>query len=169
MSAREITLLFALGVVLLAGCGNGQSAGQEAGVSSGEGVTRQISGRWKGTLHQEGLKPFEIGVDIGADSTAKVAYTGIQCGGDWSLDKAEASTPPRYLFTETIDEGAGGSCKGRGRVSLEPIQRHAPNGPAYLQMNYSFTGGGVTSTGLLHRTDASHLSPVFKESGVAHP
>jgi hypothetical protein len=154
---------------VLAGCGSGGNPGAEAGISVGEGVTRQISGRWTGDLRQQGLEPFEIGVDIGADSTAKVAYTGIQCGGDWTLDRAEASTPPRYLFTETIDEGAGGTCKGTGMVSLVPIQRHAANGPAYIQMNYTFTGGGVTSQGLLHRTDASHLAPVFKEAGLTSP
>jgi hypothetical protein len=165
---RKVCVL-ALGVLLLAGCGSGENTGEEAGISTGEGVTRQISGRWTGELRQQGLKPFEIGVDIGADSTAKVAYTGIQCGGDWTLDRAEASTPPRYLFTEKIDEGAGGTCKGTGTVSLAPVQGHAPNGPAYTRMNYSFTGGGVTSRGLLHRTDASHLAPVFKEAGVTKP
>jgi hypothetical protein len=158
-----------LGIPLLAGCSNGASAGEEAGVSVGEGVTRQISGRWTGDLHQEGLKPFKIGVDIGADSTAKVAYTGIQCGGDWALDRAEASQPPRYVFTETIHDGAGGSCKGTGTVSLIPIQGNAPNEPAYKRMNYSFTGGGVTSRGVIHRTDASHLAPVFKEAGLTSP
>jgi hypothetical protein len=162
-------LPLALGVLVLAGCGSGADAGEEAGVSIGEGVTRQISGRWTGDLSQEGLKLFQIGVDIGADSTAKVAYTGIQCGGDWTLDSAEASTPPRYLFTETIDDGAGGTCKGKGTVTLVPIQRLAPNGPAYLEMNYSFTGGGVTSSGVLHRTDASRLAPVFKEAGLSSP
>ncbi|HEY6638561.1 MAG TPA: hypothetical protein VIZ61_12830 [Solirubrobacterales bacterium] len=168
MLSRKHCLL-ALGIALLAGCGSRESAGQEAGISTGEGVTRQISGRWTGELRQQGLKPFEVGVDIGADSTAKVAYTGIECGGDWTLDRAEASTPPRYLFTEKIDEGAGKTCKGKGTVALVPIQRHAPNGPAYIQMNYSFTGGGVTSLGLLHRTDASHLAPVFKEAGLTQP
>jgi hypothetical protein len=158
-----------VGIPLVAGCGNGASAGVEAGISVGEGVTRQISGRWRGELHQEGLKPFDIGVDIGADSTAKVAYTGIQCGGDWALDKAEASQPPRYVFTETIDDGAGGSCKGSGTVSLVPIQENTPNEPAYLKMHYTFTGGGVTSRGLIHRTDASHLSPIFKEAGLTTP
>jgi hypothetical protein len=167
VSVRGLLLLLALSAPLFAGCGSGENAGEEAGISTGEGVTRQISGRWTGELRQQGLKPFEIGVDIGADSTAKVAYTGIECGGDWSLDRAEASTPPRYLFTEKIDEGAGAICKGKGTVSLVPIQRQAPNGPAYIRMNYSFTGGGVTSRGVLHRTDASHLAPVFQEAGVS--
>jgi hypothetical protein len=166
VSARELGLLLAIGALLIAGCGSGESAGEEAGISTGEGVTRQISGRWTGELHQQGLQPFEIGVDIGADSTAKVAYTGIECGGDWSLDQAQPSTPPRYVFTEEINQGAGGNCKGKGTVTLVPIQGHAPNGPAYTRMNYSFTGGGVTSRGLLRRTDSAHLEPVFKEAGI---
>ena len=167
MSVRGLVLLLALSAPLIAGCGSGQSAGEEAGISVGEGVTRQISGRWTGTLHQEGLKPFEIGVDIGADSTAKVAYTGIECGGDWSLDQAQPATPPRYVFTEQINQGAGGNCKGRGTVTLSPIQGHSPNAPAYNRLNYQFTGGGVTSRGLLRRTDSAHLEPVFKDAGVS--
>jgi hypothetical protein len=167
VSVRGLLVLLAVSAPLIGGCGSGENAGEEAGISVGEGVTRQISGRWTGDLHQQGLKPFQIGVDIGADSTAKVAYTGIECGGDWTLDKAEASTPPRYLFTEEIDEGVGGDCKGKGTVSLVPIQLQEPNGPAYNEMNYTFTGGGVNSRGVLHRTDASHLAPVFHEAGVS--
>jgi hypothetical protein len=163
---REISLLFAIGALLLAGCGNGGSTDVTA---PGEGITRQISGRWTGVLHQQGLNPFQVGVDIGADGNAKVAYTGIECGGDWTLDQVRPSTPPRYLFTEQISEGVGGNCKGTGRVTLAPIQGHAPNQPAYNRVNYQFTGGGVTSLGLLHRTDQAHLAPVFKEAGVTGP
>ena len=167
MSARGLALLLAIGALLSAGCGNG---GESSAVTApGEGITRQISGRWTGTLHQEGLKPFEIAVDIGSDGMARVAYTGIECGGDWSLDQVRPSVPPRYDFTEQIKEGAGGNCRGTGRVSLSPIQGHSPNRPAYNRVNYQFTGGGVTSRGLLHRTDIAHLAPVFKEAGVSRP
>jgi hypothetical protein len=160
-------LLLAIGALLSAGCGNG---GESSAVTApGEGITRQISGRWTGTLHQEGLKPFEVAVDIGSDGNGQVAYTGIECGGEWSLDEVRPSVPPRYRFTEKITEGAGGNCKGSGTVELTPIQGHSPNRPAYNRMNYSFTGAGVTSRGLLHRTDTAHLTPIFRQAGVRPP
>jgi len=152
-----------------AGCGGGADAGEPGASGSEIGLTRQISGRWTGTLHQDGLRPFRIAVDLGADSAAEVAYTGIQCGGGWKLDGVETSVPPRYLFTEQISEGAGDACKGTGTVSLSPIQSQAPNEPAYNRLDYRFTGGGVTSSGLLHRTDTPHLRAVFKKGGVGGP
>jgi hypothetical protein len=165
---RKLCLL-ALGIFLLAGCGSGENAGDEPGQGNEEGITRQISGRWIGKLHQKGLAPFEIAVDIGADGTGQVAYTGIQCGGEWVLDEAQPSTPPRYRFTEEINEGAGGTCKGTGTVSLSPIQGHSPNRPAYGRLNYRFAGGGVTSRGLLHRTDPAGLARVFQRAGLTPP
>ncbi len=167
MSSRGLILLSAIGALLLGGCGNGGDS--SAVTEPGEGITRQIAGRWTGQLHQQGLKPFEIAVDIGSDGNGEVAYTGIDCGGHWTLDGVRPTTPPRYLFTEEIKAGAGGNCKGTGRVSLAPIQGHAPNQPAYSRLNYEFTGGGVTSRGLLHRTDTAHLGPVFKQAGVSPP
>jgi hypothetical protein len=167
VSARELGLLFAIGALLIAGCGDGEDSSDVT--APGEGITRQISGRWTGTLHQTGLKPFEIAADIGADGEARVAYTGIECGGQWTFEGVIGSLPPGYQFTETIEEGAGGSCKGTGTVSLSPIQGHAPNSPAYSQMTYSFTGGGVTSSGTLRRTDIAHLMPIFRQAGVTQP
>jgi hypothetical protein len=165
--ARGLALLFAIGALLIAGCdSNGNSSEVTA---PGEGITRQISGRWTGTLHQKGLKPFEIAVDIGADGNGKVAYTGIKCGGDWTLDGVLSSLPPSYEFAERINQGAGGKCKGTGRVSLAPIQGNEPNAPAYNEMNYTFTGGGVTSRGLLRRTDSARLAPVFERAGLTPP
>jgi hypothetical protein len=164
MSPRGLGLLLALAVLLIGGCGS-DDAGEETTLNN----TRQISGSWTGTLHQEGLAPFEIAVDIGGDATARVAYTGIDCGGEWTLDEVRPSSPPGYLFTEQITEGSGGACKGTGTVTLSPIQRHAPNGPAYTRMNYSFTGGGVISRGLLHRIHAGEVAPVFKQAGVTPP
>jgi hypothetical protein len=166
VSARELGLLVAIGTLLVGGCSSDESSDVTA---LGEGVTRQIAGRWTGELHQQGLKPFEIAVDIGSDGNGEVAYTGIECGGDWTLDSVRPTTPPQYRFTEEIIEGAGGSCKGTGTVSLSPIQGHAPNQPAYSRLNYSFAGGGVTSRGLLHRTDTAHLAPIFQEAGVTPP
>ena len=167
MSVRGLALLFAIGTLLIAGCGS--DGGSVNVTARGEGVTRQIGGNWTGKLHQQGLARFEVAVDIATDGTGRVAYTGIECAGRWSLDSVQPATPPRYLFTETIKEGAGGSCKGTGRVSLAPIQGHAPNEPAYNRLNYSFTGGGVASRGLLHRTDPEHLAPIFKQAGVTPP
>jgi hypothetical protein len=166
MSARVLGLLFAMGALLMAGCSDGDGGDL---TSPGEGVTRQIAGNWSGTLHQHGLAPFEIAVDMGADSTGQVAYTGIECGGEWDLDSVQASLPPRYLFTEQITKGTGGTCKGTGTVSLSPIQGHSPNEPAYNRLNYRFTGGGVTSRGLLHRTDPDGVARVFDQAGVGPP
>ena len=167
MSARGLGLLLAIGALLIAGCGEG---GNSTDVTApGAGITRQISGRWTGKLHQKGVQPFVIGVDIGAGGNGEVAYTGIECAGHWTLDRVEPSAPPRYLFNEEITEGAGGNCKGTGRVSLAPIQENEPNEPAYVQLNYQFTGGGVISRGLLHRTDAGALAPVFEGAGIKPP
>lgn len=146
-----------------------QDAGEPGAVGTEIGATRQISGNWKGRLQQEGRKAFQIAVDIGADSTAQVAYSGIKCGGEWSLEGVETSIPPLYVFREQINTGAGGACKGTGRVSVVPIQETTPNEPAYNQLHYSFTGGGVTSRGLLHRTNPAGLRQVFKQARVEAP
>jgi hypothetical protein len=165
---RKVCLL-ALGILLFAGCGSDDNAGEEPGQGSGEGITRQIAGGWTGELRQSGLASFAIAVDITADGRGRVAYTDIDCGGEWTLDDVQTSLPPDYLFTEEIKEGAGGTCKGTGTVSLSPIQRNSPNGPAYTRLNYRFTGGGVTSRGLLHRIHAAELAPIFKQAGVTPP
>jgi hypothetical protein len=167
MSARGLGLLLAIGALLIGGCDDNGGSGDVT--APGEGITRQIAGRWIGKLHQKELKPFQVAVDIGSDGNGTVAYTGIECGGEWALDEVQPSTPPRYVFTEEITEGAGGTCKGTGTVSLLPIQDHAPNRPAYNRSNYAFTGGGVTSSGLLHRTDPAHLAPVFRQAGLRPP
>jgi hypothetical protein len=165
---RGLFVAIAALLLLVAGCSSGNVG--EPGVAGAEiGVTRQISGNWAGTLHQKGLAPFKVAVDIGADSTGRVAYTGIDCGGDWTLDGVQTSIPPRYDFTEEINKGSGGTCKGSGTVSLSPIQSHAPNEPSYNLMSYRFTGGGVTSRGLLHRTAPAHINTVFKQAGVGAP
>jgi hypothetical protein len=163
---RVLGMLFAIGALLIGGCGSDGEGGDLT--SLGEGVTRQIAGNWTGKLQQQGLAPFEVAVDIATDGKGRVAYTGIECSGGWTLDSVQTSTPPRYLFTEEIRKGSGGSCKGTGRVLLSPIQGYAPNEPAYNRVNYRFTGGGVTSVGLLHRTDPKSVARVFDQAGV-HP
>jgi hypothetical protein len=167
--ARSLCTLLVVVTGLVAGCGEVHDQGEPGVSGTGSGVTRQISGNWTGTLHQKGVPPFQVAVDIGADSTAQVAYSGIKCGGDWTIDRVQTSIPPRYIFTERIKAGAGGSCKGTGSVALLPVQAHSPNEPAYSRMHYSFTGGGVSSRGLLHRTDPAHMDEVFKEAGVGAP
>jgi len=163
---RPKVWLLSLGILLLAGCSNDDAGNLTA---PGEGVTRQIAGSWAGKLQQAGLPPFKMAVDITSDSTGRVAYTGIECGGEWTLDGVRPSTPPRYVFTEQINGGAGGSCKGTGTVSLSPIQGHSPNRPAYTRLNYRFTGGGVASRGLLHRIHAGAEVQTFKQAGVTPP
>ena len=165
MSARGLSLLFALAALLIGGCTEDEGTGGTT-LSDVDGITRQIAGRWRGTLHQQGLLPFEAAVDIGAAGRGRVAYAGIRCGGDWTLDQVQQRTPPDYLFREEITEGMGGSCKGSGTVTLSPIQSQAPNSPAYNFLNYIFSGGGVTSRGRLRRTDIAHLDPIVKRSGV---
>jgi hypothetical protein len=157
-------LPLAFAVLLIGGCSTNDS-GDVTTLNN----TRQIAGAWSGELRQQGQAPFGMAVDIGGDGTGRVAYTGLECGGGWTLDGTQPSAPPRYIFTEKIKQGSGGACKGTGTVTLSPIQRHSPNGPAYTRLNYLFAGGGVTSRGLLHRVHAPELAPVFKQAGVSSP
>jgi hypothetical protein len=173
MVTRQLFLPLAVLVIAIAGCGGVNDSGEPGGgnTDTQSAAARQISGNWRGTLHQAKLPPFQIAVDISAGNTAQVAYTGIKCGGEWSLDQVQAPSPSHfiYVFTEQINQGAGGSCKGTGRVSVSPIQREIPNEPAYQQMRYRFSGGGVTSRGLIHRTDPEHIHAIFKQAGVPTP
>ncbi len=57
-----------------------------------------------------------------------------------------------------------GSYGGSGDVSIQP-DAVAPK----EALDYSFRGGGVTSRGFLHRTDAAGVKPVFDEAGVTPP
>jgi len=164
--ARSVCVL-ALGIPLLAGCGGDGSADDLTALGSSQGITRQIAGEWSGKLHQRGIPPFTVAVKITPSGGGQVAYTGIRCGGEWTLTDVVPSTPPEYNFTEKITRGARGRCKGRGSVSLLPIQGFSPNEPAYKRMNYSFSGGGVSSRGLLHRVHAGAEAAVFKQAGVA--
>jgi hypothetical protein len=162
---RSLCLL-ALGIPLLVGCGSAGNPDDLTGLGNAEGITRQIAGEWAGKLHQSGVAPFKVAVKITPSGSGSVAYTGFRCGGEWTLTGVASSIPPQYRFAETITQGAGGKCKGKGRVSLLPIQGFSPNEPAYKRMNYSFSGGGVTSRGLLHRVHSGAEARVFRRAGV---
>jgi hypothetical protein len=159
--------LLALGIPLLIGCGSGGNPNDLTPLGNSQGVTRQIAGEWSGKLHQKGLPPFKVAVKITPSGGGQVAYTGIRCGGKWTLSEVASSIPPQYRFTEKITQGASSKCKGKGIVSLLPIQGFSPNEPAYKRMNYSFSGGGVSSRGLLHRVHAGAEAAVFRQAGVA--
>ena len=124
MLARGLALLFALCALLIGGCTDDEGSGGTT-LSDVQGITRQIAGRWTGALHQKGLAPFKAAADIGADGNGHVAYTGIRCGGDWTLDEVHQPPPPDYLFREEITEGAGGHLQGyRHRDAVaDPEQR----------------------------------------------
>jgi hypothetical protein len=164
MLVRWLVLALLLPVLLIAGCGgDGEDGG---GTTTTVGAAQAIAGDWTGHLTQKGLAPFRIGVRIDADGMGRVAYTGIECGGNWALKKALASLPSAgYEFREDITQGAGDECKGTGKVAIAPI----PVSPAPKKLGYGFTGGGVSSEGTLHRTDAAGLKPVFDEAGVTPP
>jgi uncharacterized protein YceK len=169
---RYLFLPLAVLAIWIVGCGSVNDAGEPGATdSTRSAATRQISGNWRGWLHEAGLAPFEIAVNIGASGTGDVAYTGIDCGGEWTLNAVRTSGPPHYLyvFTEQIAQGASRICKGTGRVLLSPIQRQIPNEPAYQRMSYQFSGGGVTSRGFIHRTDAGHMRAIYKRAGVPAP
>lgn len=102
-----------------------------------------ILGRWKGTLHQRGLKPFIVTATIrGFDALSRntVHYTRINCSGHWTyLTRSGRS----YQFREVITSGSGGKCKGVGRVTLTQVDKN--------HADYVFRGGGVVSRGVLVR------------------
>jgi hypothetical protein len=145
--------------LLVGGCGGSDDSSNATSTTATKESTQSIAGQWTGKLTQGGLPPFRVAVAI-FSSGGKVAYTGIDCAGDWKLEGGRLSTGS-YVFRETITSGAGGNCKGTGRVHLEHL--------ASNRLQYRFEGGGVTSRGFLHRTDAAGLKPVFDEAGVTPP
>jgi hypothetical protein len=165
VAVRRLLALIAMSALVVAGCGSSGSDGTTSTPAIKNGATKEISGPWTGKLAQSGLAPFQIAVLIGPDGTGRVAYTGIECGGRWTLKRTLASSPPAgYTFRETITQGVGGECKGIGEVGIGP---HPPGDPETL--GYAFTGGGVSSKGTLHKTGPARLKPVFDEAGVTPP
>ena len=102
-----------------------------------------ILGRWKGTLHQRGLKPFVVTARIrGFDALSRntVHYTGIDCSGHWTYLTRKGGA---YQFREVITSGRGGKCKGVGRVTLTRMDAD--------HVRYVFRSGGIVSRGVLAR------------------
>jgi hypothetical protein len=166
VSGRRLIALLALPVSLLAGCGGSDDEGatSTAAVKGLPARAAAIAGDWRGTLEQKGLAHFQIGVRIDPSGTARVAYTGIDCAGVWEPGRFVSFQSHYFAFTERINRGAGGECKGTGRVK------------AYLdlttgegKLHYRFAGGGVRSRGVLTRTDAAGLAPVFRQAGIEPP
>ena len=76
--------------------------------------TFDIAGDWSGQLTQKGLKPFLVAVRIG-EARSQVAYTGINCGGDWVSNGQTASEPKIYSFTEVIRRAPAATARAAGR------------------------------------------------------
>ena len=95
-------------------------------------------GQWEGTLRQQGVKPFAIGVRIVSatePSRNVVNYGGeIDCSGTWRYLDAEG---PQVRFRERIDRGAGGEVQGHRRRHRAPARRRLDGS------RYEFRGGGI--------------------------
>ena len=94
---------------------------------------------------------------IDRGGTGTVAYTGIDCGGRWTLDNG-GDAQRSYVFTEEITRGKGGSCKGTGTVHLVPA--------GHGTLRYRFEGGGVSSSGALSRGRPSALVAIWRRAGL---
>jgi hypothetical protein len=109
------------------------------------GLPSAVKGQWQGTLRQQGVHPFAIGVRIASatdPSRNVVNYGGeIDCSGTWSYLSADGAD---VRFREVIDRGRGGKCKGTGTVTVRPLDQGA-------KLRYEFRGGGVVSQGVLSR------------------
>jgi hypothetical protein len=142
---RHLSLVVAcLAAVALVACGE-----KEEPDFSGPGAQPKadplapVAGTWSGTLEQQGMKPFTVRVTIAsaqAPAQNPVRYTGLNCSGSWDFQSREGAG---YHFREVIDRGTSPECKGVGDVTVTPRGS---------RLAYRFTGGGVTSTGLLSRT-----------------
>ncbi|MDP9188263.1 MAG: hypothetical protein M3O25_03325 [Actinomycetota bacterium] len=162
VAALACLVLAALGLGLAA-CGEKEEPDLSSATTAPEPRAAEVAGDWTGQLTQKGLAPFQVAVRIEPAGSGTVAYTGINCGGVWALGPvrpAEGSTVPRFFFRETIQSGAGGSCKGNGSVTITP---------AGGSLSYEFVGGRAESRGTLTSTDAAGLAPVFQQAGLPAP
>jgi hypothetical protein len=163
MFARWLVLPLLL-VPFIAGCGSSDSGGAKSTSAVDTSKAGRVAGAWTGQLHQQGLAPFRIAVRIEPSGVGRVAYTGIDCAGTWRPRGLMGFQSHFFNFIERIDRGAGGECKGTGRVNtvLDSTYRKQ-------RLHYLFRGDGVTSRGTLHRTGSTGLNPVFGEAGVNPP
>jgi hypothetical protein len=125
---------------VLAGCGEREEPEVSATTTESQ---FEITGEWEGRLTQKGLKPFTARATIVSLERSKenvVRYSGINCAGTWDYLGATATA---YRFREVIDRGEGRECKGVGTVELTPLTED--------RVGYRFTGGGITSEGVLTR------------------
>lgn len=102
-----------------------------------------ITGRFRGTLRQRGLRPFRVAVAITSlrrDGRNPVRYSGLGCSGNWTYLGARAGA---LRFRERITRGRSRKCKGVGTVTLTPAGAD--------RLGYEFRGGGVVSRGTLTR------------------
>lgn len=155
MLVRWLLSVLVVAALVTAGCGGSDDNSSSTAAANG-GSTRGIIGQWTGRLTQAGLPPFRVAALI-FSGAGKVAYTGIDCAGDWKLDSGGDSSGS-YVFTETINQGAGGKCKGTGTVRLDRI---APK-----RLRYRFEGGGVSSQGILRPAPTRVWAAIFREAGV---
>jgi hypothetical protein len=161
---RWLVLISAL-TLFVAGCGSGDNdTTTEPTPAINGGKARAVAGDWTGHLHQEGLAPFRIAVRIEPSGNGQVAYTGIDCAGEWKPRGIMEPQSHYYDFVERITRGAGSQCKGTGRVNT-----YLDATLGEQRLDYEFKGGGVTSRGFLRRTDAAGLKPIFDEAGVTPP
>jgi hypothetical protein len=165
--------LATLSLGLSTGCG-GEAAHEDQGGTATPApsarTAEEIAGGWTGELSQQGLAPFRVAVVITPQAMGRVAYTGIRCGGTWTFETVQLSDPAHYLFTEKITTGAGGKCKGIGRVTLIPRATEEVDGATRAtELDYRFVGGGVISMGVLRPASLDELKPVFKQARAPLP
>jgi hypothetical protein len=137
--AALLALPLALLAIGLGACGERE----EPEIAATAEAQFQIEGEWEGRLTQRGLKPFTVRATIASLERSKqnvVHYSEINCSGNWDYLGATATA---YRFREVIDRGEGGECEGVGTVVLTPLTDD--------RLDYVFTGGGVTSRGVLAR------------------
>ena len=105
-----------------------------------------ISGRWVGTITQDGLGTIRarlrvVGVRPGQMPGASDYSAPLSCGGD--LIPVARGTQRRAVFDEEITRSSNPNCIGSGTTTLT-MRRDG-------RLSYRWTGGGAVSTGLLRR------------------
>ena len=160
ISALLATLALAAG---LAACGEKE---ETVGTSTGSGAGDfAIAGDWSGQLTQRGLDAVPgRGPDRrpGPPSgRTQVAYTGIDCGGEWELDgRGSADALGLRVHRARSPPAPGGACKGSGTSRsprTTPRRRSSPTSSA---------AAASQSSGTLTKTDEAGIAPTFAQAGV---